>query len=65
MARGSPATPPKGAAASRFGSLPKGGQVRRRQTLGGAGTVSKQFVVAVRQLVSELENTQVVPLTLA
>ena len=64
MARGSPATPPKGAAASRFGSLPKGGQVRRRQTLGGAGTVSKQFVVAVRQLVSELENTQVTPLTL-
>ena len=42
VARGHPSGS-TGAAASRFGTPPKGGQVRRRQTLGGAGTVSKQF----------------------
>ena len=42
-ARGTPSGS-TGAAANRFGTPPKaGGQVRRRQTLGGAGTVSKQF----------------------
>ena len=37
---------------------PAGRQLKRRQTLGGAGTVSRQFVLAVKQLVDELETTQ-------
>jgi hypothetical protein len=44
LARGNPSGSTSAAAASRFGTPPKGGQVRRRQTLGGAGTVSKQFL---------------------